>query len=216
MQIAIDGPAGVGKSTIAKLLAKELDYLYLDTGAMYRAIAYAALKNGLDFNKDTDKLHFLVDENTISFDGNRVFLNDEDVSDVIRGKEVTKYVSAVAKDEKVREKLVKLQQEIAGTNDIILDGRDIGTVVLPEADFKFYMDASPELRAQRRAKDLNINENDIDALNKLKNDIILRDKKDSTRKVGALKKADDAYLIQTDDLTIREVLNKLLNIINGD
>lgn len=216
MQIAIDGPAGVGKSTIAKLLANELNYLYLDTGAMYRAIAYAALKNNIDLEKDIDRVHELVDNYKINFKDKKVYLDNEDVTEIIRSKDVTNVVSIVAADEKVREKLVKLQQEIAGNNDIVMDGRDVGSVILPNAEVKFYMDATPLLRAKRRAKDLNIDINDLEKIEELKNIIIERDRKDSNRSTGALKRTDDAHYIETDDMTIPEVLNKLLTIVNGE
>lgn len=218
MQIAIDGPAGVGKSTVAKELAKALDYIYLDTGAMYRAIAFKALEaNGfktLD-EKDNSTIESIAQDSEIRFDKNKVFINDSDVTDQIRTREVSSNVSFVAANEKVRKELVKQQRKIAEDCSVVMDGRDIGTVVLPEADFKFFLEASPNCRALRRAQDLNIDVNDREEIEKLEKEIIRRDHLDSTRKVGPLKKADDAIVIITDELNPQEVLLRMLQEIDS-
>ena len=208
IQVAIDGPAGSGKSTIAKKLAQDLGIIYLDTGAMYRAVTDYVIKNQIDLKKDLDKLKNDINSINIEFKNSNVFLNNQDVTKDIRSREVTRLVSEVSALDFVRESLTQKQRKIAQKNSVVMDGRDIGTTVLPDAQFKFYLDASPECRAKRRAIDIGIKFNS-EEFNKLKEEIIQRDFLDSNREISPLKKAEDAVYIQTDDLTIEEVLEEI-------
>ena len=213
--IAIDGPAGAGKSTIAKQLAKELGFVYVDTGAMYRAFAYYFLTNNISA-ADEAAIAAACPNVTISLtyeDGvQNVWLNGENVSGVIRNEEVGKMASATSVYPVVRAKLVELQQELAKTTDVIMDGRDIGTVVLPNADVKIYMTASSAVRAKRRYDELVAKgvECDFDEIEK---DIIERDYRDMNRKTSPLKKADDAYELDTSELDTAGVVNAMKEII---
>ena len=218
IQIAIDGPASSGKSTVAKIIAKDLGYTYLDTGAMYRAATYLALQNNLTAEQ-VDDLLALLDQYPISFgrseEGEQlVFVADVDITHPIRDNQVTNNVSWVAALAPVREKLVALQQEIAAEGGIVMDGRDIGTNVLPDADYKIFMTASVEVRAQRRY-DENLRRNIPCDLETLKQEIQTRDELDSTRKHSPLIKAEDAIVVDTSDLTIDEVIDAIINIVKG-
>jgi len=222
MIIAIDGPAASGKSTISKLLAEQLGYTYIDTGAMYRAVALAyiqALRERWDGAHDCDDYiesdAFKVDPNMIAsvlaeleldFDGKAVVLNDKVLGDEIRGPEVSNIVAKVAAVGLVREKLVAEQRRIAGDKDVVMDGRDIGTVVFPNADLKIYMIASAEVRAKRRFKDFEAQGVKDVSLEELVEDIQERDRIDFEREVSPLCKADDAVELNTDDMSIDEVL----------
>jgi len=213
--VAIDGPGGAGKSTIAKLLAKKLNYLHLDTGAMYRAVTLAALNMNLDFNAE-DELVELAKSINITFDKNGdIFLNDQNVSQEIRSAEVNRHVSQTAAVKGVREVLVKKQQELAENNKIVMDGRDITTVVLPEAQHKFFLTASLEERARRRYQELKSKEQDAD-FEEIKKSIARRDKLDSEREHSPLKKAEDAVLVDTTDLSIEQVIDKMTAVIEGE
>ena len=213
--IAIDGPAGAGKSTIAKQLAKELGFVYVDTGAMYRAFAYYFLTNNIT-SDDEAAISAACPNVTISLtyeDGvQNVWLNGENVSGVIRNEEVGKMASATSVYPVVRTKLVELQQELAKTTDVIMDGRDIGTVVLPNADVKIYMTASSAVRAKRRFDELVAKGVECD-LDEIEKDIIERDYRDMNRETSPLKKADDAYELDTSDLDIDGVVNAMKEII---
>lgn len=209
--IAIDGPAGSGKSTVAKLLANDCHILYLDTGAMYRACALAALRAGIDVADEVQVCELMRDLalSVVYRDGvQHTLLGDEDVSALLRSPEVSMAASTISRHPSVRLKMVEKQREIAGKMSCVLDGRDIGTFVLPDADFKFYLTASPEVRAKRRYDEMIARGEQVD-FEALKRDIAARDEQDSTRALAPLKKADDAILIDTSDMTVDEVLDTL-------
>lgn len=213
--IAIDGPGGAGKSTIAKLLAKKLNYLHLDTGAMYRAVTLAAIRKNIDFNKK-DKLIKVAEKIDISFnEAGEIFLDDENVSEEIRSARVNEHVSETAAVKGVRKILVDKQRKLAENNKVVMDGRDITTVVLPEAEHKFFLTASLKERAERRYQEIKSKNKEAD-FQKIKESIARRDKLDSEREHSPLKKAEDAVLLDTTDLSINEVLNKMLSIIEGE
>ncbi|MCX3067845.1 MAG: (d)CMP kinase [Cetobacterium sp.] len=209
--IALDGPAGSGKSTIAKVIAKNFGLTYLDTGAMYRMVALYILENNIDFNNVADVENIL---NNIKVDiiDDKFILNGKDVSLEIRTPEVTKIVSPVSAIKAVRVKLVDLQREISKGKKVILDGRDIGTVVFPNADLKVFLVASPEERAKRRVKDYASKGITEDFETVLK-DILERDHTDSTRKESPLKKAEDAIEVDTSFLNIEESVQAISNLI---
>ena len=215
MQVAIDGPASSGKSTISKLIAKENHFVYLDTGAMYRVVTLAVLKNQISLD-DHRAIEQLVQTIEIGFsmqDGKQsVFMNGEDVTDEIRSVEVTRNVSAVSALKEVRTRLVHLQREIAENHSIIMDGRDIGTVVLPQAEIKIFLVASGEERAIRRF--IENQEKGIEmTYEELVEDIRRRDHIDSTRKESPLKKAEDAIEIDTTTMTIDDVVKTVTALI---
>ena len=215
MQVAIDGPASSGKSTISKLIAKENHFVYLDTGAMYRVVTLAVLRNNISLD-DYEAIEKLVQTIEIGFsmqDGKQsVFMNGEDVTDEIRSVEVTKNVSAVSAIKEVRTRLVHLQQEIAENHSIIMDGRDIGTVVLPQAEIKIFLVASVEERAKRRF--IENQEKGIEmSYEELVEDIRRRDHIDSTRKESPLRKAEDAIEIDTTTMSIEDVVKTVTALI---
>nr|WP_258363610.1 (d)CMP kinase [Halanaerobium congolense] len=213
--IAIDGPGGAGKSTIAKLLAKKLNYLHLDTGAMYRAITLAALKEDVDFN-NKKLLTKIAKKVNISFNENgEIFLNSKNVSEEIRSSKVNEHVSQTAAVKGVRDILVNKQQQLARNNKVVMDGRDITTVVLPEAEHKFFLTASLNERAKRRYEEVKSKGKNAD-FEEIKKSIARRDKLDSERKHSPLKQAEDAVLIDTTNLTIDEVLKKMISLIKGE
>ena len=219
MIIAIDGPAGSGKSTIARLLAKQLDILYIDTGAMYRALTLKAMQSGIDL-KDEDALIDLAKNTHLKLTSGasgkiKVFIDGKDVSEEIRTPHLTNNVSYVANIEGVRRQMVRLQRStgIGAKNGAVLEGRDIGTVVFPDANKKFYLDANIKERSRRRYKELLKKHGIKTNLTELQKDIKIRDKKDKTRKAGALKKADDAIFINTTNLTIKQVLKKIISCL---
>ncbi len=211
--IAIDGPAGAGKSTIAKKVAKELSFIYVDTGAMYRAIAYYMLQNNVAKDeaavaKEVEN----VDVKLAYVDGEQqVLLNGENVSSFIRTEEVGNMASFVAKVSEVRAKLLDLQRNLAKENDIIMDGRDIGTNVLPNADVKVYLTASSEERANRRYKELCEKGISCDR-DEIERDIIARDEQDMNREIAPLKQAEDATLIDSSHMTIDEVVAAIIKL----
>ena len=216
INVAIDGPAGAGKSTIAKAAAAELGYIYIDTGALYRSIALQALKvNSLDSLTDDEIISCLDDiKLELKFTGNsqRVFLNDEDVSEKIRTAEVSMGASRVSAVPKVREFLFELQKKNAEENNVIMDGRDIGTVVLPNADLKIFLTASAEERASRRYLEMK-QKPDCPSYQQILDDIIKRDYDDSHRKISPLKKADDAVEIDTTNMSADEVIRCITDMI---
>ncbi len=215
MIIAIDGPAGSGKSTVAKIIASKRGLLYIDTGAMYRALTLKAIRNGLDLSDSKSILSMTKDtslELKPASSGIRVFLDGKDVSDAIRTPEVTNKIFYVADDPQVREIMVVLQRKIAGRQDSILEGRDITSVVFPDAESKFYIDASFEERCKRRWQDFKNKGMDI-SLEQVKKDLAERDYRDKNRPVGALKMVSGAVYIDTSNLTIDEVVDKILSVI---
>ncbi|MCO5445868.1 (d)CMP kinase [Enterococcus faecalis] len=215
ISIAIDGPASSGKSTVAKILAKQLNYVYCDTGAMYRAITYLALQNQIDIQAE-EPLVALCVNHTISFqqaeNGQRVFIDGHEVTEAIRQPDVTNTVSAVSKHAKVREEMVALQQKIGQAGGVVMDGRDIGTAVLPKAEVKIFLVASVEERAERRFKENQEKGIETD-FETLKAEIERRDYLDSTREVSPLVQASDAVKIDTTGLTIEEVVAAIQNVI---
>lgn len=212
MIIAVDGPAGAGKSTISKLVAKKLGIQYLDTGAMYRAVTLYFLENNVDFS-NIDEVENSLDKIHIDFLNNILFLNNIDVSKQIREKNVNDNVSAVSAIAIVREKMVDLQRKMSNNKSVILDGRDIGTVVFPNANYKFFLVASADIRAQRRYKEELEKGNKSANIDDIKKSIENRDYIDSTRKVTPLKKADDAIQIDTSYMNIEEVVESIISYI---
>ncbi|HHY14694.1 MAG TPA: (d)CMP kinase [Firmicutes bacterium] len=219
MRIAIDGPAGAGKSTIARLVAQRLGLRYLDTGAMYRALTLQALRENIS-PADEEGLVELVKSMNLEIswqnraEDNLFFINKEDVTEEIRRPAVSENVSLAASHGKVREIIASLQQKIAAQGSIVMDGRDIGTVVMPTADWKFYLSASVEERARRRQLELKRRGLDVD-LQELERQIQRRDFLDSTREVSPLKKAEDAIEIDTTNLNIEQVVDEVLRFISG-
>lgn len=215
INIAIDGPAGAGKSTIAKAVAAKLGIIYLDTGAMYRAVAYAALKKGIDV-KDPEGVAQLLEnlEMDIRYENGvqNVYVNGENATPYLRTPEMSKAASDISALPVVRYKMVELQREFAAKYDVVLDGRDIGTFVLPDANCKFYMTASPEERAKRRFEELTAKGETCD-YNAVLQDIVNRDYNDSHREVAPLKQADDAYYLDTTELSIAEVTERVEKIV---
>lgn len=211
MKIAIDGPAGAGKSTIAKLVAAALGIDYLDTGAMYRAVALQVLKGDKD-PEDPVQVLETAKEAEISFMNNQICVQGENVGEAIRTPQVNRLVSKVAKIPELREWMVEKQREISRTNDVIMDGRDIGSVVLPDADHKFYLDASIDIRARRRYDEQPENK-DGQSLEDIKEDIRRRDAEDRNRLVGPLTIAHDAIVIDTSHMGVDEVVATILKRI---
>lgn len=212
MQIAIDGPSGAGKSTIAKIISELLDIEYLDTGAMYRALAVEFKNRGFTDYDNLDMLNKLFEDIEIEIKNNKIFLNGKDISEAIRDEDIGLLASKISKYPAIREYLVDLQRKIAEDNDIVMDGRDIGTVVLKDADYKIFLTASLEKRAERRY--LQLIESDKNAnMEKIRRDLELRDYNDKNRKMSPLKIAEDAYVIDSTDCTIDETVQKIMEII---
>ncbi|HIV81684.1 MAG TPA: (d)CMP kinase [Candidatus Salinicoccus merdavium] len=207
INIAIDGPAAAGKSTISKRVAEQLNYIYIDTGAMYRAVTLLYIEKGKDIINNLGSVE-------ISFkreDSNRVILNERDVTDEIRSQTVTANVSEVSSFEEVRSYLVAMQQKIGLEKGVVMDGRDIGTTVLPDAELKIFMQASPRVRAERRLLEEEARGNDID-LDELTSQIIRRDELDMSREISPLLQAHDAVLLDTTDLSIEDVEAQILHL----
>lgn len=214
--IAIDGPAGAGKSTIAKAVAKQKGYIYVDTGAMYRAMAVLMIKKGIAPQDQKAVIEQAKQASiTIAYeDGQQVvYLNGENVNSLLRTEEVGNMASAISPIPEVRRKLVELQKELAAKNDCIMDGRDIGTCVLPGAQLKIYLTASSEVRAMRRFKELEEKGTPGD-FGKIKADIEERDYRDMHREVSPLCQAEDAILVDSSDMTIREVIDEIIKLSN--
>lgn len=216
INVAIDGPAGAGKSTISRKAAAELGYIYIDTGALYRTVGLNALRKGADLQSDDAIIATLTDDVKVELkfiDGEqRMFLSGEDVSDKIRTPEASMAASRVSAVPKVREYLFDLQKKLASENNCVMDGRDIGTVVLPDADVKIFLTASPEARAERRYKELTEKGMDVEFKDVLA-DMIKRDYDDSHRAIAPLKQADDAILCDTSNIGLQESIELIIRTI---
>ena len=215
VNIAIDGPAGAGKSTLARKAAEKLGYIYVDTGALYRTVGLYSIRKGYD-TKDAEKVISTLGSIDIKLgfteEGQRVYLNGEDVSDAIRTPEASMGASNVSAIPKVREFLFDLQKEIAKNNNCLMDGRDIGTVVLPDAQVKIFLTASPETRAKRRYDELVQKGSDV-TFQEVLDDLIKRDYQDTHREIAPLKAADDAEILDTSPLSFDESLEAILAVI---
>lgn len=212
--VAIDGPAGAGKSTIAKLVAKEKGYIYVDTGAMYRGLAIHFLDKGIQPQETVKVIEACKDaEVTIAYEDavQHVYLNGKDISSRLRNEEVGNMASVTSAIPEVRKKLLELQQNLAKTQNVIMDGRDIGTCVLPHADVKVYLTASVETRAKRRYQELQEKGEDCN-LEEIAHDIEERDRRDMTREIAPLKQAEDAVLVDSSDMTIAEVVKTIVDL----
>lgn len=216
INIAIDGPAGAGKSTIAKKVAANLGYIYVDTGAMYRAMALYFIRKGIKA-EDTETISTECKNADISItymDGVQVVLLDgENVNGFIRTEEVGNMASATSVNGEVRKKLVELQQKLASKENVVMDGRDIGTVVLPNAEIKVYLTASSAVRAKRRYLELQAKGEEAD-IEKIEQDIIERDHRDMTREISPLKQAEDAVYLDSSDMTIEEVVDEIMGMVS--
>lgn len=215
--IAIDGPAGAGKSSVAKRLAQKLRFSYLDTGAMYRALTYKALKSNIDLAQEEQlvALAKMTEIDVIDEDGQvRVMLDGKDISQNIRTQEVTDNTFYAARAPKVREVMVERQREIGKARNIVVEGRDIGTVVFPQTPYKFYIDADLEIRARRRAGDFNASGESF-TIEELSRAMEERDQKDLTRAVGPLRKAPDAVTIDSSDMSVEEVVDTIVRFVKS-
>lgn len=212
--IAIDGPAGAGKSTISKMIAKKLGLNYIDTGAMYRAITYKCITNGIDV-KNEEKVIEVCEHCNVDFRDNKIYLDDKCVNDEIRTQEVSENVSDVAKISRVREIMVKKQRELGFKSNVILDGRDVGTCIFPDTKYKFYLNASPKERGRRRYLELKEKGNDV-VLEDIIKDIERRDYIDSTREVSPLVKARDAIEIDSTSMSVEDVVQEIVKKVRGN
>ncbi len=220
--VAIDGPSSSGKSTIAKLVAKHFNFTYIDSGSIYRAITYVALKNNLIKTGDIDVVSLidLLNNCSISFSFNSnnqnvIKLDDISVEDEIRTFEISNNVSLIAEKNEIRKYVLKIQKDISNNKSVVMDGRDIGSVVFPNADFKFFLDASIDVRALRRWNELKLTEKDL-KFEEVKKDLLKRDKKDINRKFSPLRRSKDSTLINSDRLDISEVVKHIIGIIKKE
>jgi len=218
--IAVDGYSSCGKSTFAKLIAKELDYLFIDSGAMYRAVTLYAIRNKMIQNEKLNIAELINALPMVNIDFRYIadrkeyetFLNNENVEDAIRKLEVSKYVSPVSQIREVRDKMVELQREIGVFKGVVMDGRDIGTIVFPDADIKIFMTASPEIRARRRFNEISAKGQEVN-YNEILENINYRDNSDSGRKISPLKKASDAIELDNSDMTLEDQMKWFRNIL---
>ncbi len=213
IRIAIDGPGGAGKSTIAKMVAEKMNMEYIDTGAMYRAIGWMFSKNNVN-SENSAEVQDVLNRTAIDFDNGKIFLNGEDISGEIRTPEISKAASVCSKLPEVRSKLVALQREIAEGKSVVMDGRDIGTNVLPNAEVKIFLTADPMVRAKRRYDQLLESGKEAD-LNSIFEDIKERDYQDTHRELNPLQQAEDAVLLDTSDMTIDQVLDEIMKMAEG-
>ncbi|HEX8746192.1 MAG TPA: (d)CMP kinase [Pyrinomonadaceae bacterium] len=215
MIIAIDGPSGAGKSTLGRMIARELGYLYIDTGAMYRAVALAVIESKVGLN-DSQRVAAIAEDADIKLEGDpdslRVSLNGRDISEEIRAEDVSHAASVISTISEVRRKLVERQRKLGLHGRVVLDGRDIGTVVFPDADIKFFLTAQPQERASRRFREDRLRERDV-TFEETLTDITTRDQRDSTREDSPLAIADNAVVIDSTDLSIEEVADRMLAVI---
>lgn len=212
MIIAIDGPSGAGKSTVARLVSKNLNFEYVDTGAMYRALAYKVHTNNIAISEEN--MENMMLETRIDYIDNSIYLDNENIDDCIRSEHISKMASDISKLKSVRENMVRLQRMAAENKNVVMDGRDIGTVVFPDADYKFFVTASAEERAKRRFSELS--EKGIPAVyEEVLQDIRKRDENDSTREISPLKIAENALVLDTTDMSIADVVNKILSVVGG-
>lgn len=212
-RIAIDGPSGAGKSTVAKAVAKELNIDYIDTGAMYRALGLKILRLNMNM-KNQEDLKRLLEETEIDFEGENVLLDGEDVSHLIRTSEVSMAASDCSAFPIVRESMVRAQQKMGESKSVVMDGRDIGTAVFPDAEYKFFITADAEERAMRRCREL-LEKGQNAAYEQVLKEIEQRDHNDSTRAASPLKKADDAELLDTTDMTVQEAVNYICDKVRA-
>ena len=219
LKVAIDGPAGAGKSTVAKLVADQLGYLYIDTGAMYRAVTWLVVQNGISPSDEAAIIEIVRTAKILLKPGDkssrqlaRVFVNGKEITKQIRTQEITKLVSPLSAIPAVRAYLVEQQRNMSRQGAVVLDGRDIGTVVLPDAEIKIFLTASPEVRAQRRFRELKAFGDETVDFDTLLKDIVERDERDSNRAIAPLCMADDAVLILTDNMLIDEVVSHIINL----
>ena len=208
--VTVDGPSGSGKSTVCKLISNILNIEYLDTGSMYRSLAYLCLKENINLEDEEEVMHVL-NNLEITFESSKIKVDGEFLRDKIRTNDVSMTASKVSTYYSVRERLVEIQRQIASNKAIIIDGRDAGTNILKNADYKFYLDASPEVRAKRRFNE----QKDDSSYETILKDIKLRDEQDKNRKYAPLKRAEDAVYINSDDMNIDEVVEKIIEIIRG-
>lgn len=214
ISIAVDGPASAGKSTIARELAKRLDITYIDTGAMYRALTYKILKNNIDLDDEINIKELLLTTKINFVDGN-IHLDGINVNEEIRNNTISQKVSAIAKLKIVRDYMLEIQRDISYNESVVMDGRDIGTIVLPESNFKFFITASIEERSKRRYLELSAKNKENISLDQIRDEIKERDFNDTTRDIAPLQKAKDAILIDNTNLTKEESLVKIINIIKS-
>lgn len=216
MIIAIDGPSGAGKSTVARLLSQRLGFEYIDTGAMYRALAYKAYTCNIDISvENEEKIDEMLKTTTVDYFNNNIYLDNKNVEGLIRDEIISIGASKISALKNVRVKMVELQRKIAENKNVVLDGRDIGTVVFPNADFKFFITASEAIRAKRRYDQLIDNNKKVEYESILE-DLRQRDINDTTRQNSPLKKADDAILIDTTDMNLEDVVKNIVQIIGGN
>ena len=215
INIAIDGPSGAGKSSVSKAVSKKLGFIYVDTGALYRTVGLYVYNNGIDPD-NAQSVSNALDKISVNFNyingEQHVFLNDTDVTEEIRMHAISEYASKVSAITKVREFLLFMQRDIASKNNVLMDGRDIGTVVLPDAQLKIFLTASAEVRAKRRCDELVQKGQEVD-FNTVLNDIIDRDKRDTERKIAPLKVAEDAIVVDTSDYTFDESVDIICNLV---
>lgn len=214
ISIAIDGPAGAGKSTVAKRVAEELSIEYIDTGAMYRALTLKVLQLGLN-PKDNLEVIKVLEDSSIDFKNNHIYLDGANVDNEIRANIINNKVSFIAKIKEVRDGMVKIQQELANTKSVVMDGRDICTVVLPQAEFKFFITATVEERANRRFKELVEKGSKDITLEQIRNEIENRDRIDSTREIAPLKQSLDSCKIDTTNKSIEDTVSQIVSMVRG-
>lgn len=210
--IAIDGPSGVGKSTVSKEIARALNFLHVDTGALYRAVALHALRSGIPVSLIVSKLENIKISLKFNKFDQKVFLNDKDVTQFLRSEKVSNLASKISKIKEVRKFLLETQRNIALNNNVVMDGRDIGTVVLPNADIKIFLTAKPQIRAKRRFLEMKQKGNEVVTYEQVLNDIIKRDRTDTERKISPLHPATSAVILDVSDTEVNQVVKNIISI----